>query len=107
MDDHIPASLWRNAPTLASGKDNRSGNTQGGDHIHSENSCPEGSPTVQRQNQVHCFNSIYSYAMSTPLSPNSVHIQHLRQSISITGLSVTEFQEQINIIADIEGSAGL
>ena len=102
MDDRIPASLRRNAPTLASGKDNGSGNTWGGGRIHSGNSCPEGSPTVQRQNQVRCFDSIYSYAMSTPLSPNSAHIRHLRQSISITGLSVTEFQEQVNIIADVE-----
>ncbi len=35
------------------------------------------------------------------LSPASKHIRHLRQGVSITGLGLEDFQNQLNMIPDI------
>lgn len=34
-------------------------------------------------------------------SPNSNHIRHLKQGVSITGLGLEEFQSQLNMVPDI------
>jgi len=102
MDVHSRSCVRRSAQALASHQERWCRRDRRGSRINSRHNLQEGLATVLGAHEVDKI-TLLSIASSLILygSPTSKQNRHLRQGISITGLGLDDFQDQVNMIPDI------